>query len=350
VPRNFASDLPHDVSLVVVIARGRMKQGAESMAVAFKYDIAFSFLARDEDLVVSLADRLRDRFIVFVFTERQKELAGRDGEDLLSRVFGVESRVVVVMHRSDWGNSPWTRVEKDAIKNRAFDDATGGYDFTLFVPLDGPASLPPWLPKTQIWLDFHRHGVEGAAVIVAAKAQTAGAIARMETAVERAQRYERLANHNRERSNFLRSPEGTQAARREVLLLQEHLLRIAKQIVPREGGELSPTEVVPLRCEPTSTQLQLFDVCLDVNWPSGNQHVLEHSVLRADFWRMRPDRICREHLMRREYSFDIAEMDRRGWRETTLERRFFSTSDLADKLIKLLLDHAYRHPVESDDV
>ena len=45
----------------------------------YKYDVAISFLAQDEPLAVQLADALRDRMTVFVYSEQQKELVGKDG-------------------------------------------------------------------------------------------------------------------------------------------------------------------------------------------------------------------------------------------------------------------------------
>ncbi len=45
----------------------------------FRYDVAFSLL--DKDLAVSedIADLLKDRAEVFLYSERQLELAGSDG-------------------------------------------------------------------------------------------------------------------------------------------------------------------------------------------------------------------------------------------------------------------------------
>ena len=52
----------------------------------FEYDVAFSFLADDEPLVVQIADQLRERYQVFLYSERQKELAGKDGVEQFSEI------------------------------------------------------------------------------------------------------------------------------------------------------------------------------------------------------------------------------------------------------------------------
>src|ERR1039458_4546278 len=95
-------------------------------AIAYEYDVAFSFLAQDELLATNLNDLLQDRLNTFLYSKRQGELAGTDGEQTFNSVFGEKARVVVVLYRAGWGETPWTRIEETAIRNRAFEH---GYDF-----------------------------------------------------------------------------------------------------------------------------------------------------------------------------------------------------------------------------
>ena len=76
----------------------------------FKYDLGFSFLAKDESLAVRLCDLVKGRSRTFLYSdaERQALLAGRDGEEVLSRVYGKESRIVVVLYRTGWGDQRFT--------------------------------------------------------------------------------------------------------------------------------------------------------------------------------------------------------------------------------------------------
>jgi hypothetical protein len=100
----------------------------EIMSGPYKYDLAISFLADDEGLALEIADRISERLAadVFVYSNRQDELVGRDGLETFSGVFGTQSRVAAVLHREGWGHTLWTRVEETAIKNRAFHE---GFDF-----------------------------------------------------------------------------------------------------------------------------------------------------------------------------------------------------------------------------
>ena len=48
-------------------------------AVPPDFDVAFSFLARDEELALELARSVQGSAGAFVYSERQKDLAGTDG-------------------------------------------------------------------------------------------------------------------------------------------------------------------------------------------------------------------------------------------------------------------------------
>jgi hypothetical protein len=143
------------------ILEERMSDNSE-----YKYDVAFSFLAKDEALATELNDLLADRLRTFLYSKKQGEIAGTDGEETFNDVFRQEARMVVVLYRSNWGQTPGTRIEETAIRNRAYNE---GYDFVKFVVLDESGSVPQWLPKTQIWIGLKRWGIPGAASVIEAR-------------------------------------------------------------------------------------------------------------------------------------------------------------------------------------
>ena len=69
----------------------------------FEYDVAFSFVKEDESIATTLNDLLQDRLSTFLYSKRQEELAGKDGEQSFNDVFNHKSRVVVVIYRNEWG-------------------------------------------------------------------------------------------------------------------------------------------------------------------------------------------------------------------------------------------------------
>ncbi len=54
----------------------------------FKYDVAFSFLQQDEPTATQINDLLQDRVSTFLYSRRQGEVAGTDGEKTFNQVFG----------------------------------------------------------------------------------------------------------------------------------------------------------------------------------------------------------------------------------------------------------------------
>ena len=81
-----------------------------------RYDVAISFLAEDERVAMSLATALKKHWTVFIYTERQKELAGTDGVEAFSRVFKEDCWLCVILFRDGWGETKWTPIEASAIR------------------------------------------------------------------------------------------------------------------------------------------------------------------------------------------------------------------------------------------
>ena len=75
---------------------------------------------------------IKVRATTFIYSDRQTEIAGKDGEKEFNEVFGSQARLVVVLFREKWGQTSWTQIEETAIRNRAFNET---YDFALFIPL-----------------------------------------------------------------------------------------------------------------------------------------------------------------------------------------------------------------------
>ncbi len=91
------------------------------MKTVFKYDVAFSFLARDLGIAQDLENRLTPGLSTFVYARRKEELLGRDGMDSFSEVFRRDTRLSVVLFRNGWGETEWTAFEETAIKSRALE-------------------------------------------------------------------------------------------------------------------------------------------------------------------------------------------------------------------------------------
>ena len=175
----------------------------------YEYDVALSFLVQEEPLATQLANILEERHRVFLYSRKQEQLAGTDGEKTFNEVFAKQARVVVVLYRQGWGESPWTRIEETALRNRAYDE---GYDFALFVPTDDKPTVPKYVPRTRLWIGLGRFGINGAASVVDARIQEQGGAPRVLSLEERAARAQKTSEFKAFREGYFRSHEGVQAA------------------------------------------------------------------------------------------------------------------------------------------
>lgn len=119
----------------------------------FLYDIAFSFLDQDRDLVRQIEARLDGRLKTFIFPDHQEKLAGTDGQDSFRRVFDEEARTVVVMFREGWGKGGMTGIEMLALKDRAQQQM---FEWLMVVVLDEARPPQNFVPKTQVYWDLRQ--------------------------------------------------------------------------------------------------------------------------------------------------------------------------------------------------
>ena len=62
---------------------------------------------------MQLNDLLQDRFRTFIYSKAQERIAGTDGEETFSKVFGSEARTVAILYRPEWGTTRWTRTDRN---------------------------------------------------------------------------------------------------------------------------------------------------------------------------------------------------------------------------------------------
>jgi len=308
----------------------------------FKYDVAFSFLAEDEDLAIQINDLIQDRVKTFIYSRKQGEIAGTNGERTFNRVFGSEARIVFVIHREGWGKTPWTRIEETSIRNRAFEE---GYDFVLFAPLDKPPATVKWLPKNRIWIGLDRWGVEGAASVIESKIQEVGGTPREERVEDRAARLSRAIIAEKKKQAFLDSENGVKAANKEVEQLFSELERVVKNLSNSEDS-------VNLSIETTRDQCAIYGggFTLFFHWSVSFANTLQSSAFYVGLWkgpvpvrghsffpREKPKR-----LREIEFNFDQISLGKPAWREVRRQKKSYSNDQLAKLAMTLLLDMIHK--------
>lgn len=313
--------------------------------VQYEYDAAFSFLVEDEALAIRIADALRDRMNAFVYSERQKELVGKDGVEQFGTLFREKARVCVVLYRNGWGQTKWTRIEETAIKERAFDS---GWDFLIVIALESSAT-PAWLPKTKIWLGFQRFGLDGAASLIDCRVQETGGEVREEGPREKADRLLRMAKLKNERQKILESAEGVKMARQELGIVFSNIENEVKAI--RSLPE-SPELYFRLDNE-TSCVVETPQGSFIMGWSQQYSNSLKYASLFIQEFRVPyslshggdAENTDDAELLRKVRVYFI--LDNTGlpaWCEKDAPERFYSSKELGNRYLTRLLDYAYGLP------
>jgi hypothetical protein len=187
------------------------------------YDVAISFRYVDLGFATELCDGLSEGLKVFLFTERQEDLAGTDALESFRLVFRSQARLVVILYRAGWGDTPATRVELEAIKDRHYAE---GPNF-LFVVMMDDSPPPPWLPERLIRFNLKDFPKDQAIGAVKARALEAGSeITKPSTAVL-ARRAKDRADFAKKRDAYFRGYDGPRLALAEA----QRFIRLAKQRV-----------------------------------------------------------------------------------------------------------------------
>jgi hypothetical protein len=292
----------------------------------FKYDVAFSFLAEDESTATQINDLLQRRFRTFLYTQRQAEMAGADGELLLSSVFSQESRTIAVLYRPEWGTKSWTRIEETAIRNRAHDQ---GYDFTTFIAMTEPVSRPQWLPRNRLLYGLKRFGISGAAAALDAKIQDLGGTGAEESALDRAMRLKRLMALKEEQERFQRSEAGVSAATGAY----ERLLSDLKAQI----DALSSLIGLKISSRHGCTFVRGGIIVLALRWEVCYSNSLSGAVLHVDFFNGMPRQNDTPAVERNQFTFQLVEIERPAWVESNGHDH--RIEDLADFILKRFMDH-----------
>lgn len=301
----------------------------------YEFEVAFSFLSEDEHLAEQLHNLLAERLTVFLYSKRQEEIAGTDGEETFGKVFREQARIVVVLYRPGWGETPWTRIEETAIRNRGYDE---GYDFVLFIPLEQSAPVPKWLPKTQLWVDLERWGPNGAASAIEIRVQQSGGSPRRESLEEKAGRLKREIDTSEKRKQFLSSDAGVRAAKEELRTLQGQLEAQVAVIREKAGFDLT------IECQGNEASLLSTKFGLAVDWTGSYANTLEGSSLDVTLFLGRTPRTGMifpfdkpKKLRHREFHFEGNYLGPNGWQEAR-RPEFLSTERLAELCVTILIE------------
>lgn len=304
----------------------------------YKYDIALSFLSKDEPLATELHDRLSENLDVFVYSKKQEDVAGTDGLESFRAVFRNDCLMVVVLYRNGWGKTRWTRVEEDAIKERCFDE---GWDNLFFIMVDESSTPPKWLPKSNIRLNLNDYGVEQAVGAIKGRLQELGGKLKKESALTRAKILEHQSNFREEKKSLFCSEEGVNSVLSEVGKVFKEIEKLSAEIMERTKFEYLVGHNGS-KCVITNRVLM---VTLNLYWIPYARNRVEGSkliVIEAHGTMSLPGenkRFLRQPKILSEHEFvpDYTPGKAWCWRESGIQAQNLSSGELADYCSRLFL-------------
>ncbi len=121
--------------------------------MAFKFDVALSYVSAQQLLATLLSSALRERGLRVFFDRVDVEtIVGHDGAEALADVYIAQARVCVLLLSPAYEESAWTHIERQAVLSRRTTDRT-----PFLVPVRVEGEPPPWLPRQLLYFDLLRN-------------------------------------------------------------------------------------------------------------------------------------------------------------------------------------------------
>ena len=193
-----------------------------------QYDVAISFLSADESVAAAVYSRLSEGLKVFFYPRTQEALAGTDGLESMREPFLLDgSRVVVVLYRDRWGQTPWTGVEEVAIRDRCLKDK---FRALFFMMLDTMSTPPAWLPDTHVRFNYAEFGLEQAVGAIKARVTECGGTIIPLTPLRRAALYQQEQEYLEDKQQRLRSHDARSVIGRQASVLFDRIKTLCAEI------------------------------------------------------------------------------------------------------------------------
>lgn len=202
-----------------------------------------------------------------------------------------------------------------------------------------PDDLFQWFPETLIWLDLKLQGLAVVSGIIEYRVRERGGEPRVENAVERAARLQQLREIEETEERFRESEQGVETATEEAQQVVLEIERLSQEVSASNKG-------FALRCgRPSNVPARItwevssygFKVLLA--WFPTARNSLRGANLQDQLLRLsRPYEGSPEKLDHHVFEFHTIAEGVYGWKDTSDSRRSFSSAQLADFCVKLLLD------------
>lgn len=304
----------------------------------YRYDVAISCLDSDRGAAEELERLISGRVNgVFLYSSKQEQLVGNDGLEYFRRVFRHEARVAVVMYREGWGKSDWTNLEETAIEEKCLRTR---FSAIIVHSLDGKS--PEWLPETHIHHSDERYGIKGLAAVVEHKVRECGGAVGEEDVVEMAQRAARRLEQSERRERQRRTEEAVQAAVAGLRKIHGRLEEVCQEATGAglqlrcgqySGGCYVQTSLVAMVFLFHGHAINsVMGAQLDLTKSDGPPGTLAHRDASS---------------IVSTYDWELNEAEEWSWHERVGAMRWYSSDDLADLSVRLVIEEYERRQERS---
>lgn len=309
-----------------------------------KYDVAISFLAKDESIAAALYHELSQTLNVFFFPRKQEDLAGTDGMESMRTPFLDDSRLMVVLYRGQWGKTRWTAIEETAVKEACFN---GGWKRLFFIALERSDTLPNWLPEYHVRYNWEDFGLNQAVGAIKARVLDNGGVASPVTPRKRAELLEA--------DNLYRGDKARMNSHEGLAKILENVEALFKEI-EKQCDDVNGRGHLQIRYETEFRERNAYQSCIltdgrvgmIVIWHQQYGNLLDNSGLSIQEYNGRlifnsemgrhgclrpPDRIVET-----EYEPELSRAREYGWKQHGKSTEFISSSALATRCVLQFMD------------
>jgi hypothetical protein len=323
----------------LMVRIGDASGGSRSDVPEPQYDVAISFLAKDEPIAAAIYDRLASGLKVFFFPRSQEELAGTDGLESMRTPFLTGSRVNVVLYRDGWGQTPWTRVEESAIKDACLGR---GWSTLFFIMLEKASRLPIWLPNTHVRFNFDDYGIDQAVGAIKARVQSVGGVIERPSAKADALRVRR-------EQQFLADRDGLFRDRRWITETVLPTVKTLLATIDRKAKEIQKETEISVRSGANERHCVLTNdrVSLYLAWRQEFVNTISNADITAAAFkcqlplpgeRMISTDPLPPKLEQYRFKPELSITRDLRWVNEARPAELLSTDDLADKCVRIFLD------------
>jgi hypothetical protein len=295
----------------------------------YKYDIAFTFLEKDEPLVNQINNLLKDKFKTFLNSKKQEYKDDLEREMLLLDVFKKQSRCVIIFYRNKWGTTPYTAIEEKAVRTRISEE---GNNNLLVISLDNPPVVPKYLSKTQIWTELAQAGINGTAAFIEEQVKALGGGLSEELPLDVGIEIKKEPRFEVESSKFLESVSGLEIAVIELKKLFSALETEKNKITESDKG-ISLT----FKRDKKNCVIHYGEFSIRFYLQTEKSNLLLDSPLYFEMQKQDNTSNGLNILAVEEYHFELKKVGVYGWIKGADSDSFISSKQLAEDSIKLLL-------------